>query len=147
MSMWARNERRENYPYRLDIPTRWMDCDVFGHVNNVIYYSWFDTVLNRMLIERGIITLSDSPSIGYCVESHCEYFAPIVFPDAVEARLRIGKVGGKTLRYEIGLFVGDREPPAAAGYFVHVFVDRSTRRPVALTEEQRARVADLVVSQ
>ncbi len=142
--MAARDERRADYVYRIDIPTRWMDCDAYGHVNNVIYYSWFDTVVTRMLIERGVVSMNHSATIGLCVESHCEYLAPVEFPETIEARLRIGRVGDKSLRYEIGLFRADREEPAAVGYFVHVFVDRDTRRPASLSDDQKARIADLV---
>lgn len=137
----ARGERRPNYPYGIEIPTRWMDCDAYGHVNNVIYYSWFDTAVTRMLFGAGLIWMHDSPIVGLCVESHCEFFAPVAFPDTIEARVRIGRIGDKSLRYEVGLFLPEREEPVAAGYFVHVFVDRETRRPVSLTPEQRALVA------
>jgi acyl-CoA thioester hydrolase len=141
----GRDERRENYGYRADIPTRWMDADPYGHVNNVIYYSWFDTAVTRMLFERKVIWLKDSPTIGLCVESHCEFFAPVEFPETVEARVRIGRLGDKSLRYEVGLFLEGRDEPVAAGHFVHVFVDRETRRPTSLTPEQKAAVADLAV--
>jgi len=144
MTMAARDERRENYPWGVDIPTRWMDCDAYGHVNNVIYYSWFDTAVTRMLYERGVVSMDHSPSIGLCVESHCEFLAPVEFPETVEARVRIGRMGDRSRRYEIGVFRTDREEPAAAGYFVHVFVDRMTRRPAPLTESQRSAVANLV---
>jgi acyl-CoA thioester hydrolase len=141
-----KGERRANYPYGLEIPTRWMDCDAYGHVNNVIYYSWFDTAVTRMLFGAGLIWMADSPLIGLCVESHCEFFAPVAFPEKVDARVRIGRVGDKSLRYEIGLFLDGRDEPAAAGYFVHVFVDRATRRPMALTAGQKALVADFAVA-
>jgi acyl-CoA thioester hydrolase len=142
----SKGERRAQYPYGLEIPTRWMDCDAYGHVNNVIYYSWFDTAVTRMLFDAGVIWMDASPVIGLCVESHCVFFAPIAFPETVEARVRIGRFGDKSLRYEIALFVGGRDEPAAAGYFVHVFVDRATRRPVALTGEQKALVAHFAVA-
>lgn len=142
----SKGERRPNYPYGIDIPTRWMDCDAYGHVNNVVYYSWFDTAVTRMLFAAGLIWMRDSPIIGLCVESHCEFLAPVTFPETVEARVRIGRVGDKSLRYEIGLFLPKREEPVAAGYFVHVFVDRETRRPVSLTADQRALVAPYAVA-
>jgi acyl-CoA thioester hydrolase len=147
MTMAARDARRGDYPYGIGIPTRWMDCDAYGHVNNVIYYSWFDTAVTAMLIERGVIVMHHSPSIGLCVESHCEYLAPVEFPETIEARVRVGRVGDKSLRYEIGLFRAGRDEPAAAGYFVHVFVDRASRRPVPLTAAQKAAVMDLVRSE
>lgn len=142
----ARDERREDYRWRIDIPTRWADGDPYGHANNVIYYSWFDTAVTRMLFERGVIWLPDSPSIGLCVESHCAFLAPVEFPQMVEACVRIGRMGGRSLRFEIGLFVEGREEPVAAGYFVHVYVDRATRVPCALTDEQKASLADLVAA-
>ena len=142
--MALRAERRANYPYRVEIPTRWMDCDAYGHVNNVVYYSWFDTAVTRMLFERGLLRMHDSPIIGLCVESHCEFFAPVEFPVSVEACVRIGRMGDKSLRYEVGLFLGGVEEPVAAGHFVHVFVDQENRRPVSLTPDQRALVASFV---
>ena len=141
----GRDERREHYGYQLEIPTRWMDADPYGHVNNVIYYSWFDTAVTKMLFERGVLH-HGAPSIGLCVESRCEFLAPVEFPQVVDARVRIGRVGDKSLRYEIGLFLEGREAPAAAGYFVHVFVDRQTRKPVSLTADQKAALADLVAA-
>lgn len=143
--MSARDERRENYRWRVDIPTRWADGDPYGHVNNVIYYSWFDTAVTKMLFERRIIWLPDSPSIGLCVESKCEFLQSVEFPETIDARVRIGRVGDKSLRFEVGLFREGEEGPAAVGYFVHVYVDRATRKPVSLTAEQRAAVADLAV--
>ena len=140
----GRDERRQDYGWGVDIPTRWMDADPYGHVNNVVYYSWFDTAVTRMLFERKVIRLRDSPTIGLCVESRCEFFAPVEFPETVEARVRIGRLGDKSLRYEVGLFLDGRDEPVAAGHFVHVFVDRATRRPAPLTPEQKAAVGDLV---
>jgi acyl-CoA thioester hydrolase len=141
-----KDERRENYPYRVDIPTRWADGDPYGHVNNVIYYSWFDTAVTRMMYERGALSLHDTPSIGLCVESQCAFLAPVEFPQTVEARVRIGRMGDKSLRYEVGLFLEGREEPAAAGHFIHVFVDRVTRAATSLTPAQKAAIADLVVA-
>jgi acyl-CoA thioester hydrolase len=136
--------RRQDYGYGVEIPTRWSDSDPYGHVNNVVYHSWFDTALTRMLYERGVLSLHDSLSIGVCVESHCEYFAPVTFPQSVEARVRIGRMGVRSLRYEVALFLEGREEPVAAGHFVHVFVDRTTRRPRPLSAEDRQALADLV---
>ncbi len=138
-------ERRDHYRWWLDIPTRWADGDAYGHANNVIYYSWFDTAVTRMLFERKLIWLPDSPTIGLCVESHCNFLAPVEFPETVQAGVRIGRLGDKSLRFEIGLFLEGREAPVAAGYFTHVYVDRATRRPVSLTDMQKASIADLVV--
>ncbi len=140
----SRDERRENYGYWMDIASRWADCDAYGHVNNAQYYSWFDTALTTMLIERGVLRSSESASIGLCVESQCLFHAPIEFPETVNAGVRIGRIGDKSLRYEIGLFPHGSETPAATGYFVHVFVDPATRRPMALTDKQKAAIADLL---
>jgi len=143
--MSLKNERREAYGYGLDIATRWADCDAYGHVNNINYYSWFDTAVTKMMYERGVLSMH-APAIGLCVESRCEYFAPVEFPEVVEARVRLGRIGDKSLTYEIGIFLAGREEPAAAGHFIHVFVDRETRRPVPLTPEQKAAIADLAVT-
>jgi acyl-CoA thioester hydrolase len=143
--MSGKEERRENYRWRVDIPTRWADGDPYGHVNNVIYYSWFDTAVTKMLFERHIIWLPDSPSIGLCVESQCAFLQPVEFPETIDARVRIGRMGDKSLRFEVALFREGSEAPAAAGHFVHVYVDRVTRRPLPLTQAQRDALADLVV--
>jgi acyl-CoA thioester hydrolase len=143
--MSSKDERREHYRWRVDIPTRWADGDPYGHVNNVVYYSWFDTAVTKMLFERRIIWLPDSPSIGLCVESKCEFLQPVEFPETIDARVRIARIGDKSLRFEVGLFIEGEEAPAAVGYFVHVYVDRATRKPVSLSPAQRDAVADLVV--
>jgi acyl-CoA thioester hydrolase len=120
--------------YRRFVPlaTRWLDNDAYGHINNVVYYSFFDTVVNRYLIESGALDIERSPVIGLVVETHCNYFASIAFPQQVDAGLRVARLGSSSVRYEIGLFVGDEPLAAACGHFVHVYVDRETRRPVAL---------------
>lgn len=141
----SKHERRENYRWRVDIPTRWADGDPYGHVNNVIYYSWFDTAVTKMLFERRVIWLPDSPSIGLCVESQCEFLQSFTFPETVEAYVRIARMGDKSLRFEVGLFQQGVEAPAAIGHFVHVYVDRATRKPVSLTQAQRDAVVDLFV--
>lgn len=143
--MSSKDERRANYRWQIEIPTRWADGDPYGHVNNVIYYSWFDTAVTKMLFERRIIWLPDSPQIGLCVESKCEFLQPVEFPETIDARVRIGRIGDKSLRFEVGLFRQEVEAPAAIGHFVHVYVDRATRRPVSLSEAQRSAIADLVV--
>ena len=135
---------RADYRWFLPIPTRWMDNDVYGHVNNVVYYSYFDTVVNKMLIAEGLLDIEHSPTIGLCVESHCNFAAPLVFPETVEAALRIGRLGTSSVRYEIALFREGVEAPAATGHFVHVFVDRATRRPTPLDENARQKLARLM---
>lgn len=129
--------RREDYPHFLTIPTRWMDNDVYGHINNVVYYSFFDTVVNQYLVAAGGLAIETSPVIGLVVETLCRYFKPVAFPDTVEAGLRVGRLGNSSVRYEIGIFREGEAAPAAAGHFVHVYVDRTTRRPVPVPETMR----------
>ncbi|MEP7296546.1 MAG: thioesterase family protein [Burkholderiales bacterium] len=114
------------------IATRWMDNDAYGHVNNVVYYSYFDTVVNRYLIEAGALDIERGRVIGLVVETHCNYFASLAFPQTVEAGLRVTRLGSSSVRYEIGLFAAGEPLAAANGHFVHVYVDRDTRRPVPL---------------
>jgi acyl-CoA thioester hydrolase len=124
-------EPRGAYPHFLTITTRWMDNDVFAHVNNVVYYSYFDTVVNHYLIEQGVLDIERSPVVGLVVETQCRYFSPIAFPDRVEAGLRVAHLGRSSVRYEIGLFRNDDPVAAAQGHFVHVYVERATNKPVA----------------
>jgi len=123
---------RAAYPHMLAIPTRWMDNDIYGHVNNVVYYSYFDTVINDYLVRAGGLDIHGGAAVGVCAESACRYFAPLAFPELVEAGLRVGHLGRRSVRYEIGLFKSDAETPAAEGHFVHVFVERAAMTPVAI---------------
>ncbi|MBB3004621.1 MAG: thioesterase family protein [Paraburkholderia tropica] len=137
---------RSGYRHFLTITTRWMDNDVYGHVNNVVYYSYFDTVVNEYLIRAQALDIEHGETIGLVVETQCNYFAPLVFPDRVEAGLRVARLGSSSVRYEVGLFREGDATPAAQGHFVHVYVDRETRRPVkALPDALRAALAPLVV--
>ena len=129
---------RDSYRHFQAIPTRWADNDVYGHVNNVVYYSYFDTVVNQYLIEQRALDLVNSTVIGLVVETQCEYFAPISFPDVVHAGLRVARLGNSSVRYEIGLFRNEEKTASAQGYFVHVYVDRASRRPTAVPAEMRA---------
>ena len=131
MSKPAPNLRDAYRDFRT-IPTRWMDNDVYGHVNNVVYYSYFDTVVNQYLIEQGALDIESSKVVGLVVETGCQYFAPISFPDIVTAGLRVAKLGNSSVRYEIGIFRGDEHAASAQGHFVHVYVDRTSRRPAPL---------------
>jgi acyl-CoA thioester hydrolase len=133
------------YAHRLRIPTRWADNDVYGHVNNVEYYAFFDTVINAWLIEEGGLDIHRGDVIGLCAESHCEFRAAFAFPETVEAGLRVGRLGRRSVRYEIGLFRADTAEPAALGWFVHVFVDRDTRRPADIPPRMRTALRRLVV--
>lgn len=114
------------------ITTRWMDNDPYGHVNNVVYYSWFDTAVNQHLVEAGALDIGKGEVIGLVVETHCNYFSPVAFPQQVDAGLRVAHVGRSSVRYEVGIFLRGSELTAAKGHFVHVYVDRASRRPAQL---------------
>ncbi|MBK7766121.1 MAG: acyl-CoA thioesterase [Sulfuritalea sp.] len=136
---------RADYPHFLAIPTRWMDNDVYGHVNNVVYYSYFDTVINEHLIREGGLDIHDGSVVGYCVESQCRYLAPLAFPDTLDAGLRVGHLGKSSVRYEIALFRQGEQAPAAHGHFVHVFVARDENKPTAIPPRIRACLEGLMV--
>lgn len=129
---------RDAYRAFRTIGTRWMDNDAYGHVNNVVYYSWFDTVVNAHLIEHGALDIQHGEVIGLVVETHCNYFSSIEFPQSVEAGLRVAQMGRSSVRYEIGLFAQGEPLTAARGHFIHVYVDRATRRPTALPDKLRS---------
>ncbi len=137
-------QHKRDYPHRLPIPTRWMDNDIYGHVNNVVYYSYFDTVINRFLIDEGGLDIQAGAVIGLCVESRCSYLRAVAFPDALTAGLRVVHLGRSSVRYEVAIFTAGDDAAAAQGDFVHVFVDRATRRPVELPAGLRAALARLV---
>jgi acyl-CoA thioester hydrolase len=130
-------EARSAYRAFRAIGTRWMDNDAYGHVNNVVYYSWFDTVVNAHLVEAGVLDIQHGATIGLVVETQCNYFAPVTFPQTVEAGLRVARMGQSSVRYEVGLFLQGEEMTVAKGHFVHVYVDRAQRRPVALPADLR----------
>jgi len=136
-------ETRSGYPHFLTIPTRWMDNDIYGHVNNVVYYSYFDTVINDYLIRAGGLDIHGGSVIGICAESHCRFRAAFAFPEAVEAGLRVAHLGRSSVRYEIGLFREGADTAAAVGHFVHVFVGRADMRPVPIPEPIREALARL----
>ena len=136
--MSTHRQTRDDYRHFHTITTRWMDNDVYGHVNNVVYYSYFDTVVNAYLIEQGVLNPEHSDTIGLVIETQCNYFAPLSFPDPVVAGLRVARLGNTSVRYEVGLFRCDAQEAAAQGHFVHVYVDRETRRPVPLPDALRA---------
>jgi acyl-CoA thioester hydrolase len=115
-----------------------MDNDVYGHVNNVVYYSWFDTAVNAYLIEQGVLDIHQGSVIGLVVETQCRYFTPLAFPQLIEAGIRVARLGNSSVRYEVGLFAQDESLCAAQGHFVHVYVDKATRRPTVLPEALRA---------
>ncbi|MBA4805747.1 MAG: acyl-CoA thioesterase [Brevundimonas sp.] len=130
--------KRGDYSRFQSISTRWMDNDVYGHVNNVVYYSWFDTAVNRLLVVNGLLDIHHGQTIGLVVETGCRYFAPTAFPDEIEAGVRVAHIGTSSVRYEIGLFRNKEPEAAAVGYFVHVYVDRDTKRPAAIDEKMRS---------
>ena len=141
-------ETRKAYPFGIEIPTRWMDNDVYGHVNNVHYYSFFDTVIAHYLIHEGGLNFVTDTVVGFAIESQCHYRRPITFPECVEARMRVGRIGNSSVRYEIGIFTADVPEPAASGYFVHVFVDRQNdNRPTPVPAKIRQALVRICVEQ
>lgn len=132
-----RDTPRSAFPYFTALPTRWMDNDVYGHVNNVVYYSYFDTAVNAFLIARGVLDIHHGEVVGFVVDSGCSYFQSLSFPDIVYAGIRVSKLGTSSVRYEIGLYRNDDALPAAFGHFVHVYVDRQSQRPVPVPERTR----------
>jgi acyl-CoA thioester hydrolase len=141
----AHPQPRSEYPHVDRITTRWMDNDVYGHLNNVVYYSFFDTAVNKYLIERGALDLATSAVIGLVVDTRCSYFSELSFPVTVESGLRVARLGTSSVRYEVGLFEAGAPLTAAAGYFVHVYVDRATRRPTPLPTRLREALLPLRV--
>jgi acyl-CoA thioester hydrolase len=125
-------KRRRDFQHFDAISTRWMDNDVYGHVNNVIYYSWFDTVVNQFLVMNGALDIEHSPVIGLVIETQCNYFAPVAFPDRISAGVCVAKLGNSSVHYEVGIFRQDEDVASAQGHFVHVYVDRATRKPSAI---------------
>ena len=128
---------RAAFPHFLEITTRWMDNDVYGHVNNVIYYSFFDTVVNRYLIDNGALDFRGGNVIGLVVETRCSYFKPVAYPDRITAALSVEQLGNSSVRYRVAVFRNDDDDTAAQGHFVHVYVDRATNRPVPLPDALR----------
>ena len=138
-------QARDSYAVFREISTRWSDNDVYGHVNNVIYYSWFDTAVNAYLIEQGALDIHAGETIGLVIETQCNYFASLAFPQQVEAGIRVAHIGSSSVRYEVGLFAQGEPLTAAAGHFIHVYVDREARRPVPVPEALRRVLQAMVV--
>ena len=134
---------RDAYPAFLAIPTRWIDNDIYAHVNNVTYYAYFDTVVNEHLIRAGGLDIRHGPAIGIVVETACRFHRPLAFPDVIDAGLRVAAIGRSSVRYEIGLFRREDDAPAATGRFVHVWVDRENRRPVSVPNAIREALSAL----
>ena len=135
---------RSDYRHFLVLPTRWMDNDAYGHVNNVVYYSYFDTAVNEHLIRAGGLDPRSSPAIGLVVETACRFHHALSFPEAIDAGLRVARLGTTSVRYDIGLFRSGDDRPAASGHFAHVWVDRLSRRPVPVPAGVRAALAPLI---
>lgn len=139
-------ETRDRFPHFLPLATRWLDNDVYGHVNNVVYYAYFDSLVNEYLIRAGGLDIARGPAIGIVAESQCRFFHELAFPETIDGGLRVGKLGRTSVRYEIGLFRAGRNDPAAVGHFVHVFVERESRRPTPIPDGIRSALARLVVT-
>ncbi|RJF94994.1 acyl-CoA thioesterase [Noviherbaspirillum saxi] len=140
-------KKRSDFKHFHTITTRWMDNDAYGHVNNVVYYSWFDTVVNQFLIANRVLDVERGPVIGLVIETQCNYFASVAFPERVTAGLRVTKLGNSSVRYEVGIFREDEDTASAQGHFVHVYVDRNMRKPSPIPEDMRALLATLEVVQ
>jgi acyl-CoA thioester hydrolase len=134
---------REAYRHFTTIATRWSDNDAYGHVNNVIYYQWFDTAVNQWLIREGLLDIEKGDPIGLVVETGCTYFAALSFPGEVEVGIAIDRLGTSSVTYRIGIFAAGSAEPAAQGHFTHVYVDRASRRPAALPDQWRSKLAEL----
>ena len=138
-------ETRDRYPHFLSIQTRWSDNDIYGHVNNVTYYSYFDTVVNCFLIDQGGLDIETDSVIGMAVETMCKFNKPLAYPEVLEAGLKVGKLGNSSVRYEIGIFQKGAAEAAAMGHFVHVFVDRATGKPVPIPDAIRSALEQIKV--
>ena len=143
MTMPADRPTLAAYPYVTPLTTRWMDNDIYGHINNVAYYSFFDSAANRFLIERGGLDITTSAIIGLVVESQCAYHAPLAYPQELRAGVRVDKLGNRAVTYGIAIFSADNNQAAAHGHFVHVFVDRGTRTPTAIPAQMRQALESL----
>ena len=139
--------KRSDYKHFHAITTRWMDNDAYGHVNNVIYYSWFDTVVNQFLVANEALDIERSSVIGLVIETQCNYFSSVAFPERVTAGLRVAKLGNSSVRYEVGIFREDEQHASAQGHFVHVYVDRESRRPNTIPEKMRALLQTIEIKQ
>lgn len=137
---------RRDYRHFQPITTRWHDNDLYGHVNNVVYYSYFDSAVNAYLIERGGLDIHNGAVVGFVVSSACDYFASIAFPESIEVGLRVAKLGNSSVQYELAIFKAGEQEACAAGRFVHVFVERASNRPVAIPEPLRAALQELLTA-
>jgi acyl-CoA thioester hydrolase len=136
---------RSEYRWFVSISSRWMDNDVYGHINNVVYYSFFDTAVNQFLIEHGVLDIQGGEQIGLVIETGCQYFAPLSYPQKIEAGIRVAHMGSSSVRYEVGLFAENADAAAAQGHFVHVYVDKVSRRPQPLLAPLRACLSTILI--
>ncbi len=143
MSARQEPDTRDDYRHFMVITTRWMDNDVYGHINNVQYYSYFDTAVNRYLIEQGVLDIHAGEVIGLVVETHCNFFSSAAFPDDIEAGIRVAHLGRSSVRYEVGLFLENSVTAIAQGHFVHVYVDRASQKPVEIPPALRSALSVL----
>ena len=143
--MPTRTMTRSDFRHFLAIPTRWMDNDIYGHINNVHYYSYFDTAVNQFLIERGVLDIHQGAVVGFVAETACRYYRPMAFPDLVHAGIRVTRLGTSSVRYEVGLFRNDEEVVAAVGHFVHVYVERASGKSAPIPPATRQVLATLCV--
>ena len=134
---------RDSYGHFIAITTRWSDNDAYGHVNNTVYYQWFDSAVNALLVGAGLLDITHGDPIGLVVETGCTYFAPLSFPGDVEVGIAVDRIGGSSVTYRIGIFAAGAADPAAQGHFTHVYVGRDSRRPVQLSAAWRAKLEDL----
>ncbi len=137
---------RADYKHSLALQTRWADNDIYGHVNNVAYYGYFDTIVNEYLINAGALDIHQGNVIGLVVETGCRYFAPLEFPQKLDGALRVARIGNSSVRYELAIFAEGEDAPAAEGHFVHVYVDRETRKPADLPEKLRAALEGILIA-
>jgi len=135
---------RAEYPHYTSLPTRWMDNDIYGHVNNALYYAFFDTAINEYLIAEGGLDITAGTVVAFAAESQCQYLRPLAFPGTIEIGLRVGRLGNSSVRYELAIFKQGETLAAAAGYFVHVFVDRQTQKPVTIPTQIRSALERLI---
>jgi len=136
---------RTDYPHFLEIPTRWNDNDIYGHVNNAVYYYFIDTVVNCFLIDNGFLDLKTSKTIGLAVDTGCKFFGSIEYPDIVHAGLRVIKLGNSSVTYDIGIFKNDNTTAAAQGHFTHVYVEETSRRPTPISDNMRKKLTEILV--
>jgi len=135
-----------NFSKTISISTRWSDNDIYQHVNNVVYFSFFDTAVNQNLLEQGVLSIEHSDIVGLVVNNQCQFFAPITFPDQVHVGINVEKIGNSSVTYCLGIFKNDEESLSALGSYTHVYVDRKTQRPVSIPEKTRALFESMMIN-